>query len=235
MKAVARPAPPRGVTGRRLKTALAHLAAVDPDMARAIALIGPPPPRWYGGGFPGLLHIILGQQVSIASAAAIWGRFSALADPLTPAAVLAADDAVLRGIGLSRQKMVYARALAQGIADGTIDLEALETMPDETAIAALMTLKGVGRWTAEVYLLFGLGRPDILPADDLGLLTAAQRLKGLAQRPSAAELRAMAEAWRPWRGVAARLLWHWYRYGPPGAGPKATARPAPPPPSTGSG
>jgi DNA-3-methyladenine glycosylase II len=219
----------RGVTGRRLQTALAALAAADPDMGRAIALIGPPPERWYGGGFSGLLHIMIGQQVSIASAAAIWGRLAALADPLTPAFILGLQDADLRAVGFSRQKMVYARALAQAIVDGTVDLEALQSLGDEAAIAALMNLKGVGRWTAEIYLLFGLGRPDVMPADDLALLIAAQRLKNLPQRPTGAELRTIAEAWRPWRSVGARMLWHWYRNAPkpepaPAVSPKAMRR-----------
>jgi DNA-3-methyladenine glycosylase II len=205
---------PVGVTGRRLKDALAALSDADADMARAIALIGPPPARWYGDGFAGLLHIIVGQQVSIASAAAIWGRLSALCDPLTPAALLAFDEAALRGAGLSRQKALYARAMAQAIVERTIDLEGLHAHDDEAAIAALMQLKGIGRWSAEIYLLFGLGRADVLPADDLALLIAAQRLKRLPQRPSAKALRAIGEAWRPWRSVAARMLWHYYRQGP---------------------
>jgi DNA-3-methyladenine glycosylase II len=204
----------RGVTGRRLGTALAALAAADADMARAIDLIGPPPERWYGGGFEGLLHIMIGQQVSIASASAIWARLVAAADPLTPQTILGLDDAALRAVGFSRQKTVYARALAQAIVDGEVDLDALRRLRDEAAIAALMNLKGIGRWTAEIYLLFGLGRPDVMPADDLALLIAAQRLKGLAQRPTGAELRAISEAWRPWRSVAARMLWHWYRNAP---------------------
>lgn len=211
---LARAGAPVGVSGRRLKTALAALAAADPDMARAVELIGPPPARWYGDGFAGLLHIIVGQQVSIASANAIWGRLSTLCDPLTPAKLLAFDEAALRGAGLSRQKALYARAMAQAIADGTIDLDGLGGYDDEAAIAALMDLKGIGRWSAEIYLLFGLGRADVLPADDLALLIAAQRLKRLEQRPSAKELRAIGEAWRPWRSVAARMLWHWYRNAP---------------------
>lgn len=205
---------PVGITGARLKKALAALAAADADMARAIARIGPPPARWYGSGFEGLLHIIVGQQVSIASATAIWSRLAGLCVPLTPERLLAFDEAALRAAGLSRQKALYARAMAQAILDGVIDLDALHTHDDETAIAALMQLKGIGRWSAEIYLLFGLGRPDVLPADDLALLIAAQRLKRLPERPSPNKLREIGEAWRPWRSVAARMLWHYYRHAP---------------------
>ncbi len=204
----------REIKGKRLRAALDHLTAADPDLARAVSGVGPLPSRARAPGFASLLNIILAQQVSTASARAIWARLQAAADPLTPESFLALDEATLRAVGFSRQKMVYGRALAEEIAENRLDLEALAGLDDEAAIAALVRVKGIGRWTAEIYLLFCLNRPDVLPADDLALLLATQRLKRLPVRPTAAQLRAMAEPWRPWRSVAARLLWQVYRQPP---------------------
>jgi DNA-3-methyladenine glycosylase II len=200
--------------GRRLKRGLTALAESDPDMARAIDAAGRLPVRSREPGFPTLLNVIMAQQLSVASAAAIWGRLEAAADPMTPAALLKIHPRRLRTIGLSRQKALYARELAKALEARRLDLDALVAMDDEAAIAALTAVKGVGRWTAEIYLLFSLGRPDVMPADDLALQVAAQRIKGLKVRPTGRELRAMAETWRPWRSVAARVLWHYYRIVP---------------------
>lgn len=165
-------------------------------------------------GFGALLDIIIAQQVSTASARAIRERLVAAAAPLSPETILAMDDSALRGAGLSRPKVLHVRGIAAALASGALDLDALARRPDEEAIAELVKLKGIGRWSAEVYLLFCLQRPDVLPAEDLALLVAAQRLKRLEQRPTPAELRRMAEPWRPWRSIASRLLWHWYREAP---------------------
>jgi DNA-3-methyladenine glycosylase II len=211
-----RPTGPREIAGRRLVRALDALAAADGDLARARDLVGLPPPRGRPAGFGALLDIIIAQQVSVASARAIRTRLLAAADPLTPESFRALDDAALRAVGFSRQKTAYGRGLAEMLLDGRLDLDAVARMEDEAAIAAITEVKGLGRWSAEVYLLFCLHRPDVMPADDLALLVAVQRLKGLPARPTAKALRAMAESWRPWRSVAARLLWHYYAGAPVG-------------------
>jgi DNA-3-methyladenine glycosylase II len=216
----------REINGKRLAQALAHLAEADADLARAIELVGAPPSRARPPGFGTLLQIIVGQQLSTASAEAIWRRLVAAIEPLTPEGFLALDDEGLRAIGFSRAKVLYGRGLAQMVAEGRLDLEALAQQPDEAVIKALGEIRGFGRWSAEVYLLFCLARPDVLPADDLALLVAAQRVKGLAERPTPKQFRALAEPWRPWRSVAARLLWHYYRRAPLGEAanvPRASA------------
>jgi DNA-3-methyladenine glycosylase II len=215
--------PAREISGKRLQTALDHLAASDDDLARAIRLVGKPPPRRRPPGFASLLWIIVGQQVSTASAAAIWRRLCPSGELPTPDAFLALSDEQLKSVGFSRAKMVYGRDLAAAIRDGQLDVGALARMGDDQAIARLTAVRGLGRWSAEVYLLFCLGRPDILPADDLALLSAAQKVKRLDVRPTAAALRLMAEPWRPWRSVAARLLWHYYREARNGPKPRETA------------
>lgn len=203
--------PNADISGKRLLRALDHLAAADDDLARAVRLVGVPPPRRRPPGFASLLWIIVGQQLSTASAGAIWQRLGDAVGPVTPQAFLDLPDRYLQAAGFSRPKIAYGRELAATIVTGRLDLEALGRMPDDEVIAALSALRGLGRWSAEVYLLTCLCRPDVLPADDLALLTAAQRVKRLAERPTAATLRRLAEPWRPWRSVAARLLWHYYR------------------------
>ena len=200
--------------GRRLKRGLTALAAADPDLAAAILATGVLPVRSLDPGFGTLLNIIMAQQLSTASAGAIWSRLEAAVDPMTPATLLRIHPRRLRTIGLSKQKALYARELAKALERGEPDLTTLHALSDEEAIAALTQVKGIGRWTAEIYLLFALGRADVMPADDLALQVAAQRIKKLDQRPSGRELRSMAEAWQPWRSVAARVLWHYYRIVP---------------------
>jgi DNA-3-methyladenine glycosylase II len=195
---------------RSLARGLRYLAARDPDLALIHARLGTPPLWLRAPGFPTLVHIILEQQVSLASARAAYERLCALVVPLTPRRFLALDDATLKTVGFSRQKIAYVRHLARAINTREFDPAALARMPDETARAELIKLKGIGAWTADVYLLMGLGRPDAWPAGDLGLAVAAQRVKGLNARPTPAELETMSSAWRPWRAVAARLLWHFY-------------------------
>lgn len=184
----------------------AWLAARDPRFAQALVLTGPLPLRRRGGGFVALFDAIVSQQVSVASANAIWGRL--VQAGLTEAGTVAqADDEALRACGLSRQKIRYAQALA----GAGIDYDALHAMPDEAVIARLVEVPGIGRWTAEIYAMFSLGRADVFAPGDLALQEAARALFGLEARPSERALRAMAEDWSPWRGVAARLLWAYYR------------------------
>lgn len=166
----------------------------------------PLPLRLKPTGFAALLQAIVGQQVSIASAAAIWGRVTDAGFD-QPAAILAASDADLRAVGLSRPKVRYARALA----GARLDFDALGDLPSEQVIETLIAVPGIGRWTAEIYTKFSLGRADVFAAGDLALQEAARDLLGLAARPTEAEMRQIALAWSPWRSVAARALWVHYR------------------------
>lgn len=183
----------------------AWLADREPRFAAALAETGPWPDRLRGGGFPALARAIVSQQVSVASARAIGDRVAA-AGFEDPAAVWHAEEATLRACGLSRPKVRYLRALAEA----RIDFDALTRLPSDDVVARLVEVPGIGRWTAEIYALFSLGRADVFPAGDLALRESARRLFGLAERPGEAGLRALAEPWRPWRGVAARGLWAWY-------------------------
>ena len=171
---------------------------------------GPPRFRRRRNGFPTLLHIILEQQVSIDAAAAMHRRLGELCRPLEPGPFLALDEARLRACGFSRQKADYARRLAQAVIDGSFDFARLAAAPDEGARAALVGLKGIGRWSADVYLLFALGRPDIWPAGDLGLQLGIAECLELAERPGEEAVRKMGEQWQPWRSVAACLFWQAY-------------------------
>ena len=188
------------------------LARRDADFRRVLRLHGPPPERSRPPGFATLLRILVAQQISTAAADGIWWRLEAGIQPLAPERLLDCDEDRLRGFGLSRGKALYARAIAEALLDGSLDLAAVAAAGDEAAIAQLTRVKGIGRWSAEIYLLTALARPDIWPAADLALMIAAQRLKGLQTRPDVKALAAMAEAWRPWRTHAARLLWHFYRH-----------------------
>lgn len=192
--------------------ALAALLGEHPDLAAILERAGPLPWRTRTAGFPGLLQAIVAQMISNAAAAAIWSRLRALPGALQPEGLLALPDDALRGAGLSRPKVVHARALAQAFSNGSLSAAALEAMDNDAAIAAIASIKGLGTWTAEVYLLFALQRMDVFPAADIALASAAAELKGLAVRPDARTLRALAEAWRPARSLAARLLWHHWRY-----------------------
>jgi DNA-3-methyladenine glycosylase II len=194
------------------RAAIDRLVAADPDLAVIEAAAGPLPWRRRPGGFPGLLQAIVGQQISNQAAAAIWTRLAAVPRATDPAGLLTLDDDALRGAGLSRPKVAHARALATAFADGTLDADRLAAQDDEAAIAAIASVRGMGRWTAEVYLVFALERADVFPAGDLALAAAAAALKGLPARPGPVPLRALAAAWQPWRGLAARLLWHHWRH-----------------------
>lgn len=188
----------------------AFLTASHPAFARAAAASGPLRIALRPPGFATLLYIILEQQVSVAAAAAMWRRLNARCAPLTPAAFLALDDDALRHCGFSRQKTGYGRGLARALIDGAVDLDAVARLDDDAAVAALSSLKGIGRWSAECYLLWALGRRDIFPAADLGLLVGWQWLTGADGRPTPEALRAAAEAWRPRRTAACLLIWRYY-------------------------
>ncbi len=187
--------------------AVAHLRAADSVLAEIIATVGPCELAPRGGGFHELADAIVGQQISIQAAAAIWRRLEAALGSVTPQQVIAIDDPSLRAAGLSGQKVRYLRDLAERVVDGRLDLAGLPQIDDDAAIAQLTAVKGIGRWTAEIYLLFGLGRPDILPADDLGLRYAVQQFYAFSEPPAAAQVRTVGEPWRPYRSVAAWYLW----------------------------
>ena len=203
---------PAPVPDKRLRAPLEALAAADPDIARAYAGCGLPPVRSSAPGFAGLIRMIAGQQVSVASAAAIVARLEARLPGLHAVEFINLSDEDLKAVGFSRPKMRYGRLLAQEIASGRLDIEGLQALDDESAIAALTAVTGIGRWTAEIYLLFALGRPDVLPAGDLALCVSAQHLKRLESRPDPKAMAALGQAWRPHRSAAARFLWHYYRH-----------------------
>jgi DNA-3-methyladenine glycosylase II len=181
-----------------------------PILRRAHDLAGDPPLRRREPGFEGLARIIVGQQLSVASAAAIWGRFEQALRPLDARAVAKSKDEVLRAAGLSGGKIRTLRAVSNAITDGQLDLTALDHAPDTVVHESLRQVSGIGPWTADVYLLFCLGRADAFAAGDLALQVAAAMAAEQGDRLTLAELEEMAERWRPWRGVAARLLWAYY-------------------------
>lgn len=187
-------------------------------MARAYALAGAPLPRRRPDGFPALVNSIVGQQVSAHAGRAIWLKLENGLGEVSPETVLAAGPDKLRALGLSRPKAAYATGLAEAVTAGGLDLVALRDAPDEAVVESLTALKGIGQWTAEIYLMFALGRPDVMPSGDLALAEAAARLMGLSERPKPKELAAIADRWRPWRSTAALMLWYYYRFtGGPGA------------------
>ena len=190
--------------------ALIELADRDDDLGRILDTLGPPPMWDRPPGFPTLVHIILEQQVSLASAWACLDKLVAIVGELTPAGLLAVDDDTLKTAGFSRQKSEYSRVLAAAIEHGALNLDELADLADNEARERLMELKGIGRWTADIYLLMALGRPDIWPTGDLALVVAAMQIKNLDTRPSVDEFGRLGDAWRPWRSVAARILWHHY-------------------------
>jgi DNA-3-methyladenine glycosylase II len=181
-----------------------------PHLSHVHAIAGPPPLRRRPSGFKGLSCVIVAQQLSVASAAAIWGRLEARVRPFTPKAFLAAPDKDLRHAGLSVGKIATLKGLATAIETGTLDLDALTHAPEEVIHAELTALKGIGPWTADIYILFCLARADAWSPGDLALQYAVKDALSLDARPSLDEMVEIAEAWRPWRGVAARLLWAYY-------------------------
>lgn len=193
-----------------------------PFMEKAYTEAGAPLPRDREDGFPTLLRIIIDQQVSVQAGRAIWNKVSATLGDVTPETVALASDAALKSAGLSRGKTRYAKELANAIISGQLDLIALRQKDDADVMAVLTQIKGIGRWTAEIYLMFALGRPDVMPSGDLAVAEAASRLMGLDNRPTPKELDAIADAWRPWRTTAALMLWHYYAFGGRAGGPIAT-------------
>jgi DNA-3-methyladenine glycosylase II len=199
-----------GLTVGALKEGLDAIAVREPAIARAIAIAGYPEARIREAGYATLLRTIVGQQVSVAAAASVWNKLEALLGEGLPAdALLAADFDALRGCGLSRQKQGYARSLCELVMSGALDLTRLPA-DDEEAIAELTRIKGIGRWSAEIYLLFAEGRPDIWPAGDLAVQVGLGKLLALPERPSEKLTRELAENWRPHRGAAAIFTWHCY-------------------------
>ena len=195
-----------------MREAVERLRAKDPELVeRLIAVGGATPLRRREAGFAGLATIIVSQQVSTASAAAIFGRLQARIVPLEAAGIAKATDEDLRACGLSNAKIRTLRAVAQAILEGSLDLKVLGDLDAEDAHKALIAVKGIGPWTADIFLLFCLGHPDAFPAGDLALQEAAKVALNLKRRPDAARLERIAERWRPLRGVAARMLWAYYR------------------------
>lgn len=214
-----------------LDGAIAQLIEGDPRFAPVLSQAGRPPLRRREGGFPGLASIVVSQQLSTASAGAIWARLIAALDPLEPEAILRARPAKLARVGLSGPKIRTLKAIAKAVAKGELDLAALMHMGADEAHATLTAVHGIGPWSADIYLLACLGHADAWPAGDLALQEAAKLLLGLETRPTTKEMGALAERWRPWRAVAARLLWTHYRAvkqrdgAPIAAGTNAPAKP----------
>ena len=199
-----------GLSAEQLRGSLDALAAAEPAMAAALKQVGYPEPRISERGYATLLRTIVGQQVSVAAAKSMWAKLeAAVGDPNDPEKVASASDETLRAAGLSRQKASYARSLAEEVTSGRLDLDNLPA-DDEEAIAQLVKVKGIGRWSAEIYLLFAEGRTDIWPAGDLAVQIAVGRILGHAERPKEKAVRDIAEAWRPHRGAAAVFAWHHY-------------------------
>ena len=195
--------------------ALKLLAKKDVDIKAALNIVGFPEERRRGHGFPTLMRIIVGQQLSVKAAATIAGRVEdLLGGEMDAVKYMEKSDDELRGCGLSRPKVSYGRGLCEAVLTGTLDVDALPTMSDEEAQAAIVSLKGFGRWSAEMYLMFSLGRQDIWPADDLAVQEGVKRLKGLAERPGQKEMDKIAEQWRPHRAAVAIFLWHFYSNAP---------------------
>jgi DNA-3-methyladenine glycosylase II len=198
-------------TADDVAAAVAELARAEPRFGAIAARTGLPAVRRRSGGMAGLLRIVVDQQISLASGAAIWGRLEAHLAPFEAAQMLAASDESLRACGLSGGKVRTLRAIAAAVAAGSLDFGRLEALPDDEASAMLTSVHGIGPWTADIYLLSCLGRSDVWPVGDLALQAAAAAAFDLAARPTAAQLRQLGEPWRPWRAVAARLLWAHYR------------------------
>jgi DNA-3-methyladenine glycosylase II len=196
---------------RAIRRMRKFLAARDEAFARVEAVTPAFPWRTRNGGYEGLLEILVAQQVSTAAAAAIWSRFAAGVGTVTPERVLAREEDELRGYGLSRPKVRYFRAIAEAAVEGRIDFAGLSGLDDETALARLLVLNGVGRWTAEIYLMFSEHRLDFFPGADIALQEAIRWMDGSAIRPDGPAANARAEAWVPYRSVAAHLLWRFYR------------------------
>jgi DNA-3-methyladenine glycosylase II len=198
------------LTEENMAHGLQFLSERDLDLAHVLKNYGSPPMWTRRPGFPTLVHIILEQQVSLASAKATYQRVLATITPLTPDRFLALEDTALKTIGFSRQKLATCQRLAEAIVERRLDLSALGMLDDFAVRSELTKIKGIGRWTADIYLLLALSRADTWPSGDLGLALAVQEVKGLTARPTPNELDALSMIWQPWRAVATRLFWHYY-------------------------
>jgi DNA-3-methyladenine glycosylase II len=203
-------APPLPLTVARLRRAVRELAAVDTDLGRVVDRLGPPPLWDREPGFPTLVHLILEQQVSLASARSAFAKLNARLPTLDPVSFLTLDDRALKEIGFSGQKGRYCRELAHAVLGGALQLDGLASLADAQVRTALEQVVGIGPWTSSIYLLMVLLRPDVWPPGDLALAVAVRDLKRLDHRPTSQELEEIAEPWRPWRSVAARILWFHY-------------------------
>ncbi|MCE0494876.1 DNA-3-methyladenine glycosylase family protein [Vibrio salinus] len=187
------------------------LSLVDPDVKNALDEVGLPAPRYMPEtGFEAFLSIIISQQVSTTVAKVIMGRVVSLMDEVTPEAFSEISEQSLRRAGMSYRKIDYAKGLSEAVLKGSFDIDGLKTLSDKDAIKTITGLKGLGVWSAEIYLMFSVGRTDIFPANDLGILVALERLKGLSEKPTPAQAREIVNRWTPWRSVGALFLWHYY-------------------------
>jgi len=198
------------LTKEKYKTGLDILSKCDPDLGRIIKKNGPPPMWNREPGFATLIHIVLEQQVSLASAKAAFDRLNETLPKFTPNYFLRVSDLQLKKIGFSRQKTRYAQNIAMALINGEMNLDDLSDKPDEIVRERLQKIKGIGPWTADIYLLMALKRPDIWPSGDLALISALQDVKDLRERPSAEDSIRISVPWKPWRAIAARILWHHY-------------------------
>jgi len=201
---------PNALNQESLLAGISYLIQIDPDLRKIIDSIGNPPLWSRKPGFPTLIHIILEQQVSLASARAAFDKLSNSAGELTPGRFLEYTDDQLREFGFSRQKTKYGRELAKALLFGDLDLTEFHHLNDSAARHKLTQIKGIGHWTADIYLLMAHLRPDIWPSGDLAISRAVQRIKKLDEKPGPERLNSIAEPWKPWRAVAARILWHFY-------------------------
>ena len=202
------------MTPEFIRTALDEVATRDQDIAVALQEVGYPTPRNREPGFATLINVIISQQVSTQAAAAIRRRLETALSPLTPEAFLAADEQTIRDVGLSVRKAEYGRGLAQAILDGTLETERLAELNDNEVAKALTGIRGLGQWSADIYMLFALGRADAWPLGDLAIQIAVQKVKHMCKRPDPKRMLTVASIWRPYRGVVALFLWHYYKGAP---------------------
>ncbi len=201
---------PKRMSRAQLLDGVDALSAADPDLAAVVTRFGPPPLWARRPGFATLVQIVLEQQVSLASGRATFGRLRDAWGEVTPGRFATLTTAQVRSAGVTRQKTSYCLGIARQIVDGRLDLRRLGRADDDAARRRLVEIRGVGPWTADIYLLMALGRPDVWPEGDLALATAAHQVKRLRRRPDTERLRRLATSWAPWRAVAARILWHHY-------------------------
>lgn len=204
------PPSPRLDTGEAIDWHLDRLVLIDPRLAEVRARTGTPAPRITEPGFAGIAKVVCGQQLSVASARAIWSRFETLEGALDPVTYLDLDEASVRAVGFSLGKFRTLRVIAEAMVAGELDFSHLETLPADDAVAYLVAHKGIGPWTAQVYLMFCAGHPDVFPAGDLALLKAVHHALGLDERPTIKQMDGMAEPWAPHRSAAALLFWRYF-------------------------